>query len=594
MSAKFDINRFWEEFESCSEYRDFQKVYAEFRDIVLKTEEKKRKQYYQELYQRVEKFQPSAGEELYVWKRDFLEAWELLKFYDTWVYDMANSRENNEKESRRKLLEQILETLKNHQGIMRAGKKDDLILKICVDVFFSYGEPEYGVYLAASMWEMLRRAEESDEECREYYGSQAMECIVKRTADNLRKKNVPADYLRNMLTRIEKKSVQQFVPMLLEQPGWMQGKKGVSKTETAEKGCAGQGNAKRGRPGQDIPVQVQEERKKRKLKRWLPVTLLLILTAAAVFGIVFFFFVNREIMRNMLFPARENGQIQNQQRDESTSSDQTDGQQDALSADPSGTASISPEMLRGMAEEFESRQSVACTVVLSGDLDVGGQQVDALVQMSVISTDSPFVIHRSVNSSTASDGRIEVKNMEIYEEEAADGGYNVYYGSGDGWAKGQESSGKAGLGSEVFKSLADDADQFTVSEYPSGHSGETYYVLTGEIDGAAFAECIPENVSLLYEDTDLTAEEILPEKSTLSGCGLPCSVRINGATRLPESVSIDLTEAVGLQQVSYENTVERYSAEITYVAYDSTGPISVPEEIHSQSSSIVISSEGEE
>lgn len=631
MSAKIDVSKFWDELNSCSGYEDFQRVYSRFRDMVFKADEKKRKMYYQEIYQRVDKVPDSARMGLPVWKKDFLEAWELLKPYDAWVSDMADSREDNEKESRRNLLGQILELLKEHQGVKREGKKDYLILRLCVDVFFSYGEPEYGINLASAMCEMMKRAGESDEECREYYGEPARDIILKRTVDNLQRKNVTRDHLKNILAETGKKSLQQFVRKILEQRDWgqpkgseaqprMQGQwdsgqkdtvqerrgqeyreqdrreQGRSEQDRWEQECREQGRRGQEYWEQETPAPGRRPRRKNRMRRVVFLILLLVFIAVAAAGGVFFLFMNRDNIRNMLFPARENGQVQEIQENEGggAAADSSGEQEGLQPADTSEESPLSAEILRRTAEDFESRESLACTVVLTGDLTVGGRQVDTMIQMSAGSTDGLSVIHRSVNSSTASDGRMEVNNMEIYEEASDDGGYDVYCRSGDTWTKGQEGSGKEGLGSKVFQALADNADQFSVSEYPDSLSGETYYILTGEIDGGAFAECIPAEVSALFDDTDLSPEEVLPEEGAMSGCAVPCSVWINSSTMLPESVSADLTEAVGMQQASSGNTVERYWAEITYTSYDSLEPIRVPEEVRTQPSDIVISSEGEE
>ena len=606
MSAKIDVSKFWDELNSCSGYEDFQRVYSRFRDMVFKVEEKKRKTYYQEIYQRVDKVPDSARMGLPVWKKDFLEAWELLKPYDAWVSDMADSREDNEKESRRNLLGQILELLKKHQGVKREGKKDYLILRLCIDVFFSYGEPEYGINLASAMCEMMRRAEVSDEECREYYGDHAREIILKRAVDNLQRKNVTRDHLKKILAENGKESLQQFVRKILEQRDWGQPKGSGAQPRTQGQRDPGQKDTVQERRGQErreqeyreqeTPAPGRRPRRKNRMRRVVFLILLLVFIAVAAAGGVFFLFMNRDNIRDMLFPARENGQVQEIQGNEGggAAADGSDRQGGLQPADTSEESPLSAEALRRTAEDFESRESLACTVVLTGDLTIGGRQVDTMIQMSAGSTDDLSVIHRSVNSSTASDGRMEVNNMEIYEEAADDGGYDVYCRSGDTWTKGQEGSGKEGLGSKLFQALADNADQFSVSEYPDGLSGETYYILTGEIDGGAFAKCIPAEVSALFDDTDLSPEEVLPEEGAMSGCAVPCSVWINSSTMLPESVSADLTEAVGMQQASSGNTVERYWAEITYTSYDSLEPIRVPEEVRTQPSDIVISSEGEE
>lgn len=536
-----DIMDFFSKFDKSSSYEEFEKNYRKFNEKALNAPESDVREWYNNIYCNADKFTSKKQSDITVWKRDFLDAWSLIRYYREWLEEKkrSGSCSDSAEEKRLGLLEQIVDILIDHQGKKEEGRKNYRVLSICVDVFLSYGGRQNGILLSSATCQILKDAE-WDPKCKEYYGEPARDLIVDRAYKDLMISGRNFNDLESLLEENVDETQKAFVRKILE-------RKKVDPTSDEKKG---------------------------KNRTVFFVALGCVVAVLVVLALLFFLYfrVLSEIRQSF---------SRNQEEVRSSEIQVGDGEEDA---EPGN------QELEGFSREFDSRQSVVASLDLAGDMTAGGEEADVVIQMGINSTADPQVIYRTVSAGIVSGVDVQMQNMEIYEE-----GTDVYYRTGteSSWVSAENGTGKDGTGAAVFREISERFTEFQISGI-TGLGGSLCYTMKGTVSGQTVAAFIPETAEILLEGTGLSSEETLPQQDTLEGKNVDCVIVVDAETLLPESATFDLTEIMQAQNASLGNNVRKYTVEISYFDYDSLDTITVPSDIHSGTSGIQYSSGGEE
>lgn len=568
----FNSMKFFQTFEHAYMIEEFEEEYKEFNRKTLQTNSKKARKWYDNIAKGLKKNENTDKE----WKRDFLDAWGLIRYYREWLEEKEKfgSGSDSAEEKRLGLLEQIIDILLNHQGKKEEGRKSYRVLSICVDVFLAYGGLRNGIILSSATCQILKDAE-SDPECKEYYGELARDWIVDRTYQDLMISGRNFNDLARLLEEPADEMHKAFVGGILKR---IKSDSSLDEEKYTRKQASNSAAGKAGETryqGSDHYGSDQNE-KKGKNRTVFFVALGCVVAVLAVLAVIaFLYFRVLGEIRQASFWDRE--------KVRSSVIQVGDGEEDAETGNPE---------LEGISREFDSRKSVVASLGLSGDMTVDGAETDVMIQMGLNSTVDPQVIYRTVSVGIVSGTDAQMQNMEIYEE-----GSDVCYrlGNESNWTSSENGTGKDGTGAAVLREISERITEFQFSGSGSTGLGESpCYILEGAVSGQTVAALIPEVTENLFEESAVSAEEVLPQQDVLEGQSVECVIIVDAETMLPESVTFDLTEAMREQNAFLENDVRKYIVEISYFDYDSLDTITVPSDAHSGTSGIQYSSEGEE
>lgn len=526
-----NVKKMLKKFIKSSKYEDFEGIYRKFNKKALKVSRSDARKWYDE----IGNFVSSKGQHKYaklVWKKDFLNVWELIPYYKDWWKNKSGNSDLAE-EKKYNFLMKIVDVLIECQRERKEdGEKKYRILSIFVDVFFAYGDIECGIFLSSATWQMLKDAE-SDPECRDYYGEAARNRIVEQAYQNLKIMN--CGYTNDIFDKMKEDETQRIFIELLEQ---MESKPALKKER-------------------------------------YPVVLVCVLGGALVLLLLFFLY----FIRNL----KETRQSSFQNQEEVTS-------EEGLIENGEREVEDVVRELEGISRKFNSRKSVVVSMGLSGDMTIDGEETDIMIQMGISSITDPQVIHRTVNAGIVTGGDVWTQNMEIYEE-----GYDVRYRSGNenNWMASEDGTGINGTGAAVFREISGRFTEFRIAEF-TGIGESSCYILEGAVNGQTVAAFIPEVTEILFEEAELSSKKALPQQNVMEERSVECVIIVNAETLLPESAVFDLTEIMQEQSVSQGNDVRKYTMEISYLDYDSLDMITVPSDNHSGASGILYNSEGEE
>lgn len=569
-----DIMEFFSKFDKSSSYEEFEKTYRKFNEKALNARKSDVREWYNNIYCNADKFEKKQSD-ITVWKRDFLDAWSLIRYYREWLEEKerSGSRSDSAEEKRLGLLEQIVDILIDHQGKKEEGRKNYRVLSICVDVFLAYGGMRNGITLLSATCQILKDAE-SDPECKEYYGEPARDCISDRAYQDLMISGRNFNDLESLLEENVDEVQKVFVRGILERKkadpasdeknyAKKQGKHSTTKKMSERK------------DEEPYPYGSDQNEKKGKNRTVFFVALGCVAAVLVVLIVIIFLYFFRALSE-----IRESS-FQNQEEVRSSEIRVGDGGEDA---EPGN------QKLEGFSREFDSRQSVVASLDLAGDMTADGDETDVVIRMGINSTAEPQVIYRTVSAGIVSGTDAQMKNMEIYEE-----GTDVRYRTGteSSWTSAENGTGKDGTGAAVFREISERFTEFQISG-TTGLGGSLCYTLEGTVSGQTVAAFIPETAEILLEETGLSSEEALPQQDTLEGKDVDCVIVVDAETLLPESAAFDLTEIMQEQNAPLGNDVRKYTAEIRYFDYDSLDMITVPSDVHSGTSGIQYSSGGEE
>lgn len=545
----FDSMNFFQIFSDAYMIEQFEEEYREFNRKSLQTNSKNAREWYDNIAKGFKKNENPDKE----WKRDFLDAWSLIRYYREWLEEKERfgSGSDSAEEKRLGLLEQIVDILLNHQGKKENGEKNYRVLSICVDVFLAYGGMRNGIRLASATCQILKDAE-SDPECKEYYGEPARKWIVDRTCQDLIISGKKAKDLERLVDESADETQKAFIRRILGR---------IKSNPTSDK--------------ESCTKKQDKHPAKRKKRTVFFVALGCVAAVLVVLIVIIFLYFFRALSE-----IRESS-FQNQEEVRSSEIRVGDGGEDA---EPGN------QKLEGFSREFDSRQSVVASLDLAGDMTADGDETDVVIRMGINSTAEPQVIYRTVSAGIVSGTDAQMKNMEIYEE-----GTDVRYRTGteSSWTSAENGTGKDGTGAAVFREISERFTEFQISG-TTGLGGSLCYTLEGTVSGQTVAAFIPETAEILLEETGLSSEEALPQQDTLEGKDVDCVIVVDAETLLPESAAFDLTEIMQEQNAPLGNDVRKYTAEIRYFDYDSLDMITVPSDVHSGTSGIQYSSGGEE
>ena len=591
----FDIMEFFRKFDSAFMYEQFEEDYNEFNEKALKGETKVVREWYDNIENNVKNSSFKYKNTNQEWKVDFLDAWRLIRYYREWLEIKERDRLKNDSKNEKKieLLEAIINILINHQGKKKEEKYR--VLTLCVDVFLAYGGNQNGLYLTAVMWQMLKDAE-SDPECKAYYGEPARSQIVDRAYRDLGIRKTTGDKLEKLLKLPGNETQKAFIRKLIE--------RGNSNHSPKNRKCLESQNMHTdtetvGNKYTDKEFEPHESgRSENKGKKHVVLFIVLgcVVAALLAFALMLYFLLGNgnkllnEIRQN---PGQNHGEVQQGevQLGDGEGNTEADIMIPGQKTEPEeGDETPDSRDLEEIDQKFDSLQSVVASLSLAGDLTVGGEDTDVIVQMGINSTADPLVVHRTVSAGILSGGDVQAQNMEIYEE-----GSDVHYrtGNGNDWIVSENGSGKEGTGAAIFQEISERLTEFQISDSVGG-GGSPCYILEGVVSGTSVATCIPEVANVLFEESALSSMSALPQQDVLDGQDVECVIIVNAETLLPESAAFDLTEAMQAQNASRGNTVRKYTAEISYLDYNSLNTISVPSENQSGLSGIIYSSEGED
>ena len=566
----FDSMKFFQTFEHAYMIEEFEEEYSEFNRKTLQTNTKNAREWYDNIADGFKKNENTDKE----WKRDFLDAWSLIRYYREWLEEKerSGSRSDSAEEKRLGLLEQIVDILIDHQGKKEEGRKNYRVLSICVDVFLAYGGMRNGITLLSATCQILKDAE-SDPECKEYYGEPARDCISDRAYQDLMISGRNFNDLESLLEENVDEAQKVFVRGILERKkadpasdeknyAKKQGKHSTTKKMSERK------------DEEPYPYGSDQNEKKGKNRTVFFVALGCVVAVLAVLAVIAFLYLR------VLSEIRQSS-FQDREEVRSSEIQVGDGEEDA---EPGN------QELEGFSREFASRQSVVASLDLAGDMTAGGDETDVVIRMGINSTADPEVIYRTVSAGIVSGTDAQMQNMEIYEE-----GTDVRYRTGteSSWTSAENGTGKDGTGAAVFREISERFTEFQISG-TTGLGGSLCYTLEGTVSGQTVAAFIPETTEILLEGTGLSSEEALPQQDILEGKNVDCVIVVDAETLLPESAAFDLTEIMQEQNAPLGNDVRKYTAEIRYFDYDSLDMITVPSDVHSGTSGIQYSSGGEE
>lgn len=562
----------WNRFYEASSYEDFEKEYRKFNEKALKDSGEYAREWYNNIYCSAEKFEKKQSG-IPVWKKDFLDAWSVIKYYRVWLEEEENfgSGSDSAEEKHLRLLEQIIDILIDHQGKTEEGRKNYRILSICVDVFLAYGGMRNGILLSSATWQMLKDAE-SDPECKEYYGEPARDKIMDRTYQDLMICGGKFNDLDRLLDELTDETQKAFVRGILERNDPASDEKNHAKKQGKPLSTKQMRERKHDEPHSHGSDQNQRRGKNRTVLFVALGCIAAVLVVLVLIAFLYFFRALSEIRQSSF-----------QDREEVRSSEIQVG-------NGAGNAEDGNQELEGISREFDSRQSVVASLGLSGDMTVDGNETDVMIQMGINSTADPKVIYRTVSAGIVSGTDAQMQNMEIYEE-----GSNVRCRTGNesNWTSSENGTGKDGTGAAVFREISQRFAEFQISE-STGPGGTPSYILEGVVSGQTVAALVPGVTEDLFGETAVSSEEVLPQQDAMEGQSVACVIIVDSETLLPESAFFDLTEAMQEQNASLGNNVRKYTAEISYFDYDSLDTITVPSDVHSGTSGIQYSSEGEE
>lgn len=567
----FNNMKFFQTFSDAYMIEEFEEEYKEFNKKTLQSNSKNAREWYDNIAEGFKKNETTDKE----WKMDFLDAWGLIQYYREWLEEKERSGSSSDsaEKKRFRLLGEIVDILIKHQGKKEEGEKNYRILSIFVDVFFAYGGMQNGILLSSATCQILKDAE-SDPECKEYYGEPARNWIADRAYQDLMISGRNFNDLESLLEENMDETQKAFVRGVLERE--KSDSASYEKSYAKKQGKHSTKKKMRERKPEEPYFHGSDQNHKRGKKRTVLFVILgcvaVVLVVLAVIVIICFFKFLSEIRQSS---------FQNREEVHSSEIQVGNGEENSEAGN---------QELGKISREFDLQQSVVASLGLSGDMTVGGDEIDVMIQMGINSIADPEVVYRTVNAGIVSETDAQMQNMEIYEE-----GSDICYRTGNesSWTSLENGKGKDGTGAAVFREIAERITEFQISE-STGIGGTQRYILEGDVSGQTVAALVPEITEALFGETTVSSEEVLPQQETLDRRSVECVIIVDAETLLPESAVFDLTEAMQEQHASLGNNVRKYTAEIRYFDYDSLDTITVSTDVHPGTSGIQYSSEGEE
>lgn len=228
-------------------------------------------------------------------------------------------------------------------------------------------------------------------------------------------------------------------------------------------------------------------------------------------------------------------------------------------------------LLREMQKNTENIHSAKCSLTMDISVEDEKDSFAVAMDMDMEMTEEPYAVRGDCSVDMNISGMDLGTDMEMYQ--VKEGDEYVSYTLMEGmWSK-STTDGIDGKDADIFEDFGKCADLFEITDQNVTVNGKKCYEMTGNIDGAALSSLLGSDMMRSVSGVDLSSDELEKAK-------IPCTIAIYKEEILPARITIDLADAANKLALGAEEDegFSKCGIELTYLEFDSTDEITVPEE----------------